>query len=156
MPEHTIAENLSRLVTAKTDIANAITTMGGTVNSGDGFEEFPADILGIPSGAQVFSITSGGGYIRSCDGYGFFDGSVLVLAGLIVATKNYGLPLKFPQALSNYGFNPPEAVTGSFMCGTDFSEWDQYDLSGDSTGINITKSGSDNNNAFCGIWTLPT
>lgn len=40
MPEHTIAENLSRLVTAKTDIANAITTMGGTVSSGDGFEEF--------------------------------------------------------------------------------------------------------------------
>jgi len=29
MPEHTIAENLSRLITAKTDIANAITTMGG-------------------------------------------------------------------------------------------------------------------------------
>jgi len=25
MPEHTIAENLSRLITAKTDIANAIT-----------------------------------------------------------------------------------------------------------------------------------
>lgn len=29
MPEHTIAENLSRLITTKTDIANAITTMGG-------------------------------------------------------------------------------------------------------------------------------
>lgn len=52
MPEHTIAENLSRLVTAKTDIANAITTMGGTVNTGDGFEEFPDDIRTIPSGSD--------------------------------------------------------------------------------------------------------
>lgn len=50
MPEHTIAENLSRLITAKTDIANAITTMGGgVVGENDGFEEFPADILGIPN-----------------------------------------------------------------------------------------------------------
>lgn len=53
MPEHTIAENLTRLVTAKTDIANAITTMGGTVNAGDGLEEFPVDILGIPSGGKA-------------------------------------------------------------------------------------------------------
>ena len=57
MPEHTIAENLSRLVTAKTDIANAITTMGGTVNTGDGFEEFPSDILGIPSGGEIIEGT---------------------------------------------------------------------------------------------------
>lgn len=49
MPEHTIAENLSRLITAKTDIANAITTMGGTVGQNDGFEEFATDIATIPS-----------------------------------------------------------------------------------------------------------
>lgn len=29
MPDHTIAENLSRLQVAKTDIRNAIITMGG-------------------------------------------------------------------------------------------------------------------------------
>lgn len=46
---NTIADNLQRLTQAKSDIADAITTMGGTVNEGDGFEEFPADILTIPT-----------------------------------------------------------------------------------------------------------
>lgn len=45
-----IATNLQRLVDAKSDIADAITAKGGTVNQGDGFEEFPADIASIPSG----------------------------------------------------------------------------------------------------------
>lgn len=44
-----IATNLQRLVTAKSNIASAITAKGGTVNQGDGFEEFPADILTIPT-----------------------------------------------------------------------------------------------------------
>ena len=66
MPEHTIAENLSRLVTAKTDIANAITTMGGTVGQNDGFEEFPADIATIPKGGEAVEI------------YGIPNGWVLV------------------------------------------------------------------------------
>lgn len=47
---NTIADNLQRLVDAKNDIADAITTMGGTVNEGDGFEEFPTDIATIPAG----------------------------------------------------------------------------------------------------------
>ena len=46
----TIAQNLARLQTARTAIANAITAKGGTVNNGDGFEQFPADIASIPSG----------------------------------------------------------------------------------------------------------
>lgn len=45
-----IYDNLQRLVTAKTNIANAITEMGGTVNTGDGFEAFSADIATIPTG----------------------------------------------------------------------------------------------------------
>ena len=44
MPEHTIAENLTRLQNAKTAIGNAITAKGGTVAAGDGLEEFAADI----------------------------------------------------------------------------------------------------------------
>lgn len=47
---NTIADNLLRLQAARTDIANAITTMGGTVAAGDGFEDFPAEILEIPAG----------------------------------------------------------------------------------------------------------
>ena len=50
MPEHTIAENLQRLIDAKTAIGNAITAKGGTVGAGDGLEEFASDIATIPSG----------------------------------------------------------------------------------------------------------
>ena len=53
---NTIAQNLARLVAAKTAIANAITTRGGTVTPGDGLEEFPNDILGIPN-RTVYSFT---------------------------------------------------------------------------------------------------
>lgn len=55
MPEHTIAENLQRLQTAKTAIGSAITAKGGTVSSGDGLEEFASDIATIPSGGVEFS-----------------------------------------------------------------------------------------------------
>lgn len=44
---NTIADNLLRLQTARTAIAGAITAKGGTVTTGDGFEEFPADIATI-------------------------------------------------------------------------------------------------------------
>lgn len=44
----TLSENITRLANAKSAIADAIIEMGGTVNEGDGFEEFAADILTIP------------------------------------------------------------------------------------------------------------
>ena len=50
MPEHTIAENLTRLQNAKTAIGNAITAKGGTVGANDGLEDFASDIATIPSG----------------------------------------------------------------------------------------------------------
>ena len=49
----TIQQNLTRLQTAKSDISSAITTMGGVVIEGDGFEDFPSDILTIPSGGSI-------------------------------------------------------------------------------------------------------
>lgn len=45
--ENTLAEDLQRLVDAKSDIADAITAKGGTVGEGDGFEEFPQAILNL-------------------------------------------------------------------------------------------------------------
>lgn len=42
--------NKEALTTAKTAIASAITTKGGTVASGDGFADFATDIASIPSG----------------------------------------------------------------------------------------------------------
>lgn len=47
---NTITQNLQRLVNAKSAISAAITAKGGTVSTGDGFEEFPTDIASIPSG----------------------------------------------------------------------------------------------------------
>ena len=48
-----IADKLERLQTAKDNIAEAITAKGGTVNQGDGFEEFSSDIGTISSGITV-------------------------------------------------------------------------------------------------------
>ena len=66
---NTIAQNLQRLVTAKDAISSAITAKGGTVNSGDGLEEFPADIATIPSGSPTpLSPTRSGATIYDYDG----------------------------------------------------------------------------------------
>lgn len=45
-----IADKIQRLQAAKTAIATAITNKGGTVASGDGYEDFATDIATIPSG----------------------------------------------------------------------------------------------------------
>lgn len=55
---NTIAENLQRLVDAKNDIIDAIIAKGGTVNEGDGLEEFPADIATIPVGGDSHFATN--------------------------------------------------------------------------------------------------
>ena len=54
-----IATQISALQTDKTNIANAITTKGGTVASGDGFDNFAADILTISASTptQTKSVT---------------------------------------------------------------------------------------------------
>lgn len=69
MPD-TIAENLQRLVDAKDDIAEAITAKGGTVASGDGLEEFAADIATIPSGG-------GSGVSKKDVNFHDYDGTVV-------------------------------------------------------------------------------
>lgn len=66
---NTIAQNLQRLVDAKDAISSAITAKGGTVNSGDGLEEFPADIATIPSGSPApIPPTRSGATIYDFDG----------------------------------------------------------------------------------------
>lgn len=49
MPE-TLKQVVDRVKAAKTAIGNAIVAKGGTVNQGDGLEEYPADIATIPTG----------------------------------------------------------------------------------------------------------
>jgi len=66
---NTIAQNLQRLVTAKDAISSAIIAQGGTVNSGDGLEEFPADIATIPVAPPApISPTRSGATIYDYDG----------------------------------------------------------------------------------------
>ena len=48
-----IATQISALQADKTAIANAITDKGGTVNSGDGFDDFATDIGTIPTGGGI-------------------------------------------------------------------------------------------------------
>ena len=50
---NTLAENLQRLKTTKTEIANAITAKGGTVGANDGLEDFASDIGTIPTGGGI-------------------------------------------------------------------------------------------------------
>lgn len=58
----TLKQVVDRVKVAKTDIAEAITAKGGTVASGDGLEEFAADIATIPSGgggvSDVYSLST--------------------------------------------------------------------------------------------------
>ena len=75
MPD-TLADNLQRLKGSRTAIGNAIIAKGGTVNDGDGFEDFPNDISTIPSGGSSTlipkTITENGTYNPSddsADGY---------------------------------------------------------------------------------------
>lgn len=51
---NTIAQNLLRLIDAWKDNRKAILEMGGTVNNGDGFEEYPDDIRTIPSRRIIY------------------------------------------------------------------------------------------------------
>ena len=66
---NTIADNLQRLTAARTAIGNAIVAKGGTVNSGDGFEDFPNAINSIPSG--------GGGSSNDAVRFMDYDGTVV-------------------------------------------------------------------------------
>lgn len=57
-----IQDKIQRLQAAKDNIAEAITAKGGTVNEGDGFEEFSSDIGTISSGISVdedYTVESG-------------------------------------------------------------------------------------------------
>lgn len=55
-----IANKLERLTTAHDEIIEKIIAKGGTVNDGDGFEEFPADIESIPTGGETYVTTLAG------------------------------------------------------------------------------------------------
>lgn len=130
---NTIADNLSRLQTARTDIANAITTKGGAVTSGDGFEDFPAGILGIPvstfEACELIKSSGLGGEV-----YGINTEDRTIVAGLLYKTGSYSsIVLTFPQ-----GFTPRYTKsTNLYICGVYYD----YGYNSPKTcGVNITDS----------------
>lgn len=81
-----IATQISALQTDQTNIANAITTKGGTVNSGDGFDNFAADILTIsgstPTQTKSVTITTNTTTtIQPDSGYALSEVSVVTNVG---------------------------------------------------------------------------
>lgn len=75
---HTIAENLTRLQTAKENIASAIIAQGGTVSAGAGFEDFPEAITALPSGGGISIPPFIGNTILSSGSIGGIAGEVTV------------------------------------------------------------------------------
>lgn len=97
----TIAENLTKLQTARTNIASAITAKGGTVSQGDGFEDFPSDIATIPSGSggaayyTRYKATSSTSTLTKI-GFGIVgdkgtEGSIFVAIDGLVSTSTFSL-----------------------------------------------------------------
>ena len=63
---NTLADNLRRLKATVPAIGNAIIAKGGTVNAGDGLEEFPDDINTIPTAnLTTLNVTENGTYYES-------------------------------------------------------------------------------------------
>ena len=58
----TLKQTVDRVKAAKTEIANAITTKGGTVGATDGLEEFSNDIMSIKTDTTSIDITANGTY----------------------------------------------------------------------------------------------
>ena len=56
MPDETLKQVVDLVKAAKTDIGNAIVAKGGMVSSGDGLEDFAADIATIPSGGAGHTV----------------------------------------------------------------------------------------------------
>ena len=83
---NTIAQSLSALQSAKTAIAAAITDKGGTVNSGDGFADFAADIATITGGGGDEALTEEVTRLRK-----LIDGSAttLIVPSGITSVKEY-------------------------------------------------------------------
>lgn len=136
MPEHTIAENLTRLQNAKTAIGNAITNAGGTVSQGDGLEEFAADVgtiippintvveaantsleasLGSGSSALITkSVTANGEYTAT-------DDNALGYSSVSVNVANSYSQADNGKVVSN------QALVAQTACPTEITENDTYD-----------------------------
>lgn len=118
--EHTIAENLQRLVDAKTAIANAITAKGGTVAQGDGLEEFPTAINGISTGVDTSNDTVTAATLKS--GYTAHNAAGQQITGTLLSQSTTVTAETLAEGITAYNA-AGELITGSAVI---VSDW--YDL----------------------------
>jgi hypothetical protein len=96
-----ILTEISRLQTAKSDIASAITAKGGTVNSGDGFSDFAAAI-GTITGAGGASLPSS---ITAIDG-----GSFTPASDTACSAQSFSHNLGYKPHFASVAANPPDVT----------------------------------------------
>ena len=117
--EHTIAENLQRLVNAKTAIGNAITAKGGTVGQNDGLEEFPTAINGISTGVDTSSDTVTAATLKS--GYTAHNAAGQQITGTMLSQPTTATAETIKEGFTAYNA-AGELITGS---GSMITSWHQ-------------------------------
>ena len=148
-----IATQISALQTDKTNIANAITTMGGTVNLGDGFDNFAADIQTIPQG--------GGSSLTPKDiNFYDYDGTLLYAYTFAEVQQLTEMPeppnhgSSFPYSVVNHSGSPwTEDLTTLQSIGTPFNVGVNYHALNNTTKLYIT---IDDNRREVKLWNLTT
>lgn len=92
---NTIEENVERLKAVVPVIKNSIIIKGGTVNSGDGLEEFADDVLSIKNELTDISITSNGEY------YSGEETTLTTTTFPVTVLDTVGTPLKHVDVIGN-------------------------------------------------------
>ena len=92
---NTIEQNVERLKAVVPAIKNSIITKGGTVNSGDGLEEFADDVLSIKNELTDISITSNGEY------YSGEETTLTTTTFPVTVLDAVGTPLKHVDVIGN-------------------------------------------------------
>ena len=109
-----LTTNLERLATARDNITTAIIAKGGTVNTGDGFEDFPSDIATI---TNTYTASDNGkvvknGVLSSQTNYGTVTSN-----GTYTTTYNNKIKVNIPNVMT--GIYYPLLNYGNYDCRTD-------------------------------------
>lgn len=118
---NTISQNLQRLQDAKDAIASKIIELGGTVNSGDGLEEFPDDMDSIQIGNGYFVKLEiqqqYEQYMKTNDLYLVYDninGSFIYIIGTLSVAGSYTIYFNVPNEF-------PLSAIGSWISGRKYN-----------------------------------
>lgn len=134
--EHTIAENLQRLVDAKTAIANAITAKGGTVAQGDGLEEFATDISNIPYNSDTRNDTVTAATLKS--GYTAHNAAGQQITGTMLSQSTSVTAETLGEGVTAYN-SAGQLITGTGIIRTDWAGIQTKVRANDMSDIPISK-----------------